>query len=131
MRITQLAISGLLLIFFLTGCGFMNFNADSKPKKETNTTNNYQQTGCITLYEHIHFQGKSKKICTSHSDISHDFNDLTSSFKADCSVASFTLYEHIHYKGRALSFKGCSEISNINQVDHTFNDIVSSITMKQ
>lgn len=116
-KIKQLAISGLLFIFLLSGCGHMKLTEKVEP-------------GCVTLYEHINFKGKKKKICQSNPNISFDFNDITSSIKADCSVRSFTLYQHINFEGNMLTIKGCNEISDIRHINPAFHDITSSITIE-
>lgn len=98
-----------------------------QPKKQT-IQKKADPPGCVTLYEHINFKGKSKKFCQDTPYFGKDFNDKVSSFRADCSIDSFTLFEHIDYKGYGKEYSGCS--SNAELTDD-FNDFFSSLKIKK
>ena len=130
MKLRQGLIISLVLILLLSGCGHIKLESDSSSTELDSAKKKKEDPGCVTLYEHSDFKGKKKTICHSNPNISYDFNDITSSVKADCSVRTFTLYQHIDYAGDTLTIKGCNEIKDLNKLNSLFNDITSSITIE-
>lgn len=121
-KLGPMAIVTLLCCFLLSGCGFIHLKKDLPIEKEV--TGTQQDLGCVTLFEHRDFKGKSKKFCASHQFVGDDFNDISSSIKIDCDIQSVNIFEHIDYGGKKLTYSGCQEIDFVGS---DFNDITSSI----
>lgn len=79
---------------------------------------------CIILYEHYHFQGKSKTVCSNTNYIGDAFNDRVSSIKVQANVGTVSLYQHRDYQGKKITLPGGAEVSFVGV---NYNDIISSI----
>lgn len=87
--------------------------------------------GCVTVYEHIHFQGASKTFCGSTSYVGDDWNDRISSFKADCSMNSIKVYDNANFDENSEWIQlngGCRQIDDLTV--YNFNDRISSIKIE-
>lgn len=80
---------------------------------------------CVTIFEHINFEGKSKELSEGNYDMNElgIGNDQLSSFKVPQGFR-VTLYEHEKFQGKCKSF--VADCSSVN----TFNDITSSIKVE-
>jgi len=70
--------------------------ADPKPRRPS--------PGCVRLFEHVNYAGKSVELCYSNSDFTKiNFNDIASSVWIGTST-KVALYEHVAYGGRVYRF---------------------------
>lgn len=87
---------------------------------------------CVTLYEHINYQGKRIHLCShDHSLVNNDWNDIASSAKVT-QGKGVTLYEHINYKGNRIHLRPgwYNDFRNLDRGNKNWNDVVSSVRIR-
>ena len=85
------------------------------------------KSGCVTLYEHINYQGKSLNVCKNIANfVPLKWNDIASSIKVGQNTVVH-LYEHVNYGGKVLSLT----TSHPNFVTLKWNDKASSIKVSK
>jgi len=83
---------------------------------------------CVRLYQHAHYRGRARDICSNTSNVGN-FNDIASSLKLGSQVKSVACYLHSNYRGAKVTYT-----SNINWTGGKFpgsntwiNDNISSV----
>ncbi|WP_083964102.1 beta/gamma crystallin-related protein [Shimazuella kribbensis] len=92
-----------------------------------------KKLSCVTLYEHIHFKGRSIKFCSNDKTlVNNNWNDLASSAKVS-KGDGVVLYEHINYEGHKLKLKP-GKYSDFTKKklskNRSWNNVVSSLRIK-
>ncbi|WP_420833062.1 beta/gamma crystallin-related protein [Shimazuella soli] len=94
----------------------------------------------MTLYEHVHFKGRSKKFCSNDKSLVNDgWNDRASSAKVS-SGDGVIVYEHTNYKGEKFTMGpgGYGDLTKWHfsiytsdpKSKRTWNDVISSLRIK-
>jgi hypothetical protein len=87
---------------------------------------------CVTLYEHINYQGKSIRLCQNDSSlVNNDWNDIASSAKVT-QGNGVVLYEHINYRGDRVILRpgNYHDFRNLDRGNSNWNDVVSSVSIR-
>jgi len=85
---------------------------------------------CVTLYEDVHFKGKSVTICDDVQKLSKlKFNDKASSVKVSKSGNGATLYEHTDFRGGYVNLKPGDKVADFTKLIG-LNDVISSVNIK-